>query len=48
MLASLGTAELVVIVIVALLRFSGRIGSVGTGLGRSIQNFRSELRDDHE
>jgi sec-independent protein translocase protein TatA len=49
MLGSLGPLEIGVIVLLALLLFgAGRIASLGKGLGESIKNFRTAVRDEEE
>ncbi|MCB9420030.1 MAG: twin-arginine translocase TatA/TatE family subunit [Ardenticatenaceae bacterium] len=45
-LASLGTPELLIILVVVLLVFGvGRIGKIGSELGKGISAFRSGLRE---
>ncbi len=47
MLGSIGPAELGVIALLALLLFgAGRIADVGRGLGQSIKNFKSAMKDE--
>ena len=47
MLASIGPAELVLILVIAVLLFgAGRIATVGKGLGDGIKNFRRAMKDD--
>lgn len=47
MLASIGPAELVLILVIAILLFgAGRIATVGKGLGDGIKNFRSALKEE--
>jgi sec-independent protein translocase protein TatA len=47
MLGSLGPAELGIIALLALLLFgAGRIADVGKGLGQSIKNFKSALKEE--
>ena len=46
MLGSLGPAEIGVIALLALLLFgAGRIADVGKGLGQSIKNFKSAVKE---
>ncbi len=46
-MASLGTPELLIILVVLLLIFGiGRIGKIGSELGKGVQAFRSSLRDE--
>ena len=45
----LGTMEIVLIVILALVLFgAGKLSGVGKALGKSIKDFKSEVRDDGE
>jgi sec-independent protein translocase protein TatA len=45
-LASLGTPELLIVLVVVLLVFGiGRISKIGSELGKGIQSFRSGLRE---
>ena len=47
MLASIGPAELVLILVIAILLFgAGRIATVGKGLGDGIKNFRRALKEE--
>ncbi len=47
MLGSLGPAELGLIALIAILLFgAGRIADIGKGLGQSIKNFKSALKED--
>jgi sec-independent protein translocase protein TatA len=47
MLGSIGPAEIGVIALLALLLFgAGRVADVGKGLGQSIKNFKSALKDE--
>jgi sec-independent protein translocase protein TatA len=47
MLGSLGPAELGIIALIALLLFgAGRIADIGKGLGQSIKNFKSAMKDE--
>jgi sec-independent protein translocase protein TatA len=49
MLGSIGPAELGIIAVIALLLFgAGRIADVGKGLGQSIKNFKSAMKDGDE
>lgn len=46
MLASIGPAEIVLILVIALLLFgAGRIATLGKGLGDGIKNFKRSLKD---
>jgi sec-independent protein translocase protein TatA len=46
MLASIGPAELVLILAIGLLLFgAGRIATLGKGLGDGIKNFKKALKD---
>jgi len=48
-MGSLGPAELGIIALIALLLFgAGRIADIGKGLGQSIKNFRTAVRDGDE
>lgn len=43
----LGTTEILLIVILALVLFGGnKLAGVGKALGKSIKDFKSELKDD--
>lgn len=45
----LGTTELVVILIIALIIFgAGKLSSIGTGLGEAIKNFKKALNTDND
>jgi sec-independent protein translocase protein TatA len=47
MLRSIGPAELLVILVVALLLFGGKkIPELAKGLGEGIKNFKTALKDD--
>ncbi len=47
MLGSLGPAELGIIALLALLLFgAGRVADLGKGLGQSIRNFKSAMKDE--
>lgn len=47
MLGSLGPAELGIIALLALLLFgAGRIADIGKGLGQSIRNFKTAVKDE--
>jgi sec-independent protein translocase protein TatA len=49
MLGSLGPAELGIIAVIALLLFgAGRIADVGKGLGQSIKNFKSAMKEGED
>lgn len=44
----LGTTEIVLIVILALVLFGGgKLAGVGKALGKSIKDFKSEVREDN-
>ncbi len=43
----LGTTEIILIIILALVLFGGsKLSGVGKALGRSIRDFKDEVRDD--
>lgn len=43
-MGSIGITELVIVLVIALLIFGpGRLGSIGSSLGKGIRNFRSSL-----
>ena len=45
----LGTTEIVLILILALILFGGgKLAGVGKALGKSIKDFKHEVRDDDE
>ena len=45
----LGPAELIIILIIVILVFgAGKLAGVGHGLGKSIKEFRREVKDDSE
>ena len=45
----LGTTEIVLIVILALVLFGGgKLAGVGKALGKSIKDFKNEVKDDTE
>ncbi len=47
MLASIGPAEIVLILVIALLLFgAGRIATLGKGLGDGIRHFKRSLKDN--
>lgn len=43
---SLGTPEIVIICVICLILFGGRVGRLGTELGEGIRNFRKGITDD--
>ena len=46
-MGSIGITELVVVLVIVLLVFGpGRLGSIGSALGKGIRNFRSSLEGD--
>lgn len=46
-MGSIGITELVIVLVIALLVFGpGRLGSIGSSLGKGIKNFRSSLEGD--
>ncbi len=46
-MGSIGITELVIVLVIALLVFGpGRLGSIGSSLGKGIRNFRSSLDGD--
>ncbi len=48
-MGSIGPLELGIIALIALLLFgAGRIADIGKGLGQSIKNFRTAVRDEHD
>jgi len=48
-IGSIGTPELIVILLVALLLFGpARLAEIGTSLGRAIRNFRKSIQEDDE
>ena len=45
----LGTTEIILIVILALVLFGGsKLAGVGKALGKSIKDFKNEVKDDDE
>ena len=49
MLKSIGPAELVIILVIAMLLFGGKkIPELAKGLGEGIRNFKSSLKGDEE
>ena len=42
----LGTMEILLIVVLALVVFGGKIAGVGKALGQSIREFKKEVKDD--
>lgn len=43
----LGTTEIILIVVLALVRFGGgKLAGVGKALGKSIKDFKNEVKDD--
>ena len=45
----LGTTEIILIVILALVLFGGgKLAGVGKALGKSIKDFKSEVKDDSD
>jgi sec-independent protein translocase protein TatA len=49
MIGSLGTPELILILVVVLLLFGvGRIGKLGSELGRGIRAFRQGMQEEQE
>jgi len=48
-IGSIGTPELIVILLVALLLFGpARLAEIGTSLGRAIRDFRKSIQEDDE
>ncbi|QMU56043.1 MAG: twin-arginine translocase TatA/TatE family subunit [Candidatus Mycalebacterium zealandia] len=46
-MGSIGITELVIVLVIVLLVFGpGRLGSIGSALGKGIRNFRSSLEGD--
>ncbi|WP_462137177.1 twin-arginine translocase TatA/TatE family subunit [Candidatus Mycalebacterium sp.] len=46
-MGSIGITELVIVLVIVLLVFGpGRLGSIGSALGKGIKNFRSSLEGD--
>ena len=49
MLGSLGTPELIIILVIVMILFGvGRIGKIGTELGSGIRAFRDGFKDDDQ
>ena len=49
MIMHLGTMEIILIVVLALVLFgAGKLSGVGKALGKSIKDFKNEVREDKE
>jgi len=44
----LGLGELVIVLLIIIILFSGRLPDLGEGLGKGVQKFRKSLKDSDE